>query len=71
MISMPGWQLEQRRRENRRRELVELLQHRILVSLQERLDKDENLLALVDQVQEASLDPYTAAHRILQGRATP
>jgi LAO/AO transport system kinase len=64
-------QLEQRRRENRRRELVELLQHRILVSLQERLDKDENLLALVDQVQEASLDPYTAAHRILQGRATP
>jgi LAO/AO transport system kinase len=64
-------QLEQRRRENRRRELVELLQHRILVSLQERLDKDESLLALVDQVQEASLDPYTAAHRILQGRATP
>jgi LAO/AO transport system kinase len=64
-------QLEQRRRENRRRELVELLRHRILASLLERLDKDENLLALVDQVQEASLDPYTAAHRLLQERTTP
>jgi LAO/AO transport system kinase len=64
-------QLEQRRRENRRRELVELLRHRILASLLERLDKDENLLALVDQVQEARLDPYTAAHRLLQERTTP
>jgi LAO/AO transport system kinase len=64
-------QLDQRRRENRRRELLELLQQRILASLRERLDKDESLLALVDQVQDASLDPYTAAQHILQGRATP
>jgi LAO/AO transport system kinase len=64
-------QLDQRRRENRRRELLELLQQRILASLRERLDKDESLLALVDQVQDASLDPYTAAQHILQGRSTP
>ncbi len=63
-------QLVQRRRERRRRELLELLQHRLLTSLLERLEKDESLLALVDKVQEATLDPYTAAQDILQERTT-
>ena len=60
--------LTQRRREHRRRELLDLLQRRLLVSLQERLDRDESLLDLVDQVEDATLDPYTAAQRILEGR---
>lgn len=60
-----------RRREHRRRELLALLQHRLLVSLLARLAKDENLLGLVEKVQEATMDPYTAAQQILEGRSTP
>ncbi len=62
---------DQRRRDNRNRELLDLLQHRILTSVLERLEKDDNLLALVDQVQSATLDPYTATEQILQGRTIP
>ena len=63
--------LVERRREHRHRELLELLQHRLLASLQEHLQQDENLLRLVDQVQAATVDPYTAAHQILEGKAKP
>jgi LAO/AO transport system kinase len=63
--------LVERRREHRHRELLGLLQHRLLASLLERLEQDENLLGLVEQVQAATVDPYTAAHHILQGRSTP
>lgn len=64
-------ELVERRREHRRRELLELLQHRLLTSLLERLEQDESLLGLLDQVQTAKMDPYTAAQYILEGRATP
>lgn len=64
-------QLALRRREQRRQELEELLQHRLLASLLARLKQDERLLELVEQVQAATLDPYTAAQRILQGQASP
>jgi LAO/AO transport system kinase len=57
--------LEHRRREHRRRELLELLQRRLLASLIARLEQDERLLALVEQVQHATLDPYTAVQQIL------
>ena len=70
MLEKTG-QLLQRRREHRRRDLLELCQHRILTSLLERLNKDERLLSLVDQVQEATLDPYTAAQQIIKARETP
>ncbi len=58
-------QLTERRRAHRRRELLELLQHRLLTSILERMDHDNALNALVGQVQDATLDPYTAAQQIL------
>jgi LAO/AO transport system kinase len=58
-------QLTERRRAHRRRELLELLQYRLLNSILERMDHDTALNALVDQVQDATLDPYTAAQQIL------
>ena len=70
MLEKTG-QLLQRRREHRRRDLLELCQHRILTSLLERLNKDDRLLSLVDQVQESTLDPYTAAQQIIESRETP
>lgn len=58
-------QLIERRRAHRRRELLELLQHRLLSAILERMDHDSALNALVQQVQDATLDPYTAAQQIL------
>ncbi|ETW96551.1 MAG: hypothetical protein ETSY1_26195 [Candidatus Entotheonella factor] len=58
-------QLAERRRAHRRRELLELLQHRLLTSILERMDHDPDLHTLVEQVQDAALDPYTAAQQIL------
>ncbi len=60
-------QLNERRRAHRRREFLELLQHRLLASVLERLDHDTALNALVQQVQDATVDPYTAAQQILAG----
>jgi LAO/AO transport system kinase len=58
-------QLTERRRAHRRRELLELLQHRLLSSILERMNHDSSLNDLVQQVQDATLDPYTAAQHIL------
>jgi LAO/AO transport system kinase len=60
--------LVRRRREQRRKELLELLQHRLLQMLLAQLEQVDGLQGLVDQVQEAAIDPYTAAQQILQGR---
>jgi LAO/AO transport system kinase len=57
--------LQLRRGEHRREELLQLLQRRLLASLNARLEQDEGLLALVEQVQQATLDPYTAVQQIL------
>lgn len=62
--------LTTRRREHRRRELLELLQHRLLQTLLAQLDQEEGLQDLVDQVEEATIDPYTAGREILQHRLT-
>jgi LAO/AO transport system kinase len=61
--------LAARRRAHRRQELLELLQHRLLVSLLARMEQDDTLQTLVEEVQEATVDPYTAAQQILEGRA--
>jgi LAO/AO transport system kinase len=58
-------QLTERRRAHRRRELLELLQHHILTSILDRMNHDSALNDLVQQVQDATLDPYTAAQHIL------
>lgn len=58
-------QLTVRRRSHRRKELLDLLQHRLLQDLLAQLAQNDTLQALVDQVQDATIDPYTAAQRIL------
>ena len=58
-------QWAQRRGEHRRKELFELLQHRLLHMLMAQLEHEEGLQELVSQVQDAALDPYTAAQQIL------
>jgi LAO/AO transport system kinase len=57
--------LTSRRREHRRKELLDLLQHRLLHMLLTQLGREENLQGLVEQVQDAAIDPYTAAQQIL------
>jgi hypothetical protein len=44
---------------------LQLLQRRLLALLHARFAQDEGLLALVEQVQQATLDPYTAVQQIL------
>ena len=61
-------QLHARRRAHRRQELLELLQQRLLQRLQQQLAQEEALQELVAQVQESTLDPYTAAQQILEER---
>ncbi len=58
-------QLTERRRAHRQHELLELLQHRLLTSILERMEHDLTLHTLVTQVQDATLDPYTATQQIL------
>jgi LAO/AO transport system kinase len=67
MLKTTG-QLAVRRREQRRTELLELLQRRLLEALLAQLEHEEGLLELVEQVQEAAVDPYTAVQQILQER---
>ncbi len=57
--------LSQRRSEQRRKELLELLQHRLLQRLLAELDHDEGLQELLSKVQESVVDPYTAVQCIL------
>ncbi|MGQ4809048.1 putative GTPase [Candidatus Entotheonellaceae bacterium PAL068K] len=64
--------LRQRRREHRRLELLELLQHRLLRALIAQLDQENSLQSLAKQVQEATLDPYTAMQQIFEAwRSSP
>lgn len=58
--------LSQRRAEQRRQELLELLQHRFLQRLLLELEQDERLQELVSNVQASLIDPYTAVQRILE-----
>jgi GTPase len=61
-------QLLARRRAYRRQELLELLQHRLLQELLQQFEREEALRGLVEQVQEATVDPYTAVQQILAAR---
>ena len=59
-------QLLVRRRQCRQKELVALLQQRLMAMLVARLEQHEVLHKLNEQVQEGQLDPYTAAEQILE-----
>jgi LAO/AO transport system kinase len=58
-------QLLVRRRAQRRKELLALLQQRLLQDLLGQLSQQETLQELVERVEDATLDPYTATQRIL------
>jgi LAO/AO transport system kinase len=60
--------LTARRRDNRRKELLELLQQRLLAQLQARMEREGELHRLVARVQETEIDPYTAAQQILDAQ---
>ena len=61
-------QLMERRRAHRRTELLQLLKHRLLQDLLVQLEQQGTLQTLVEQVQEGTVDPYTAAQRIFAER---
>lgn len=61
-------QLAARRRMQRRQELLDLLQQRLLHLVIQQLEQETALQGLMEQVQEAVMDPYTAAQQILEER---
>jgi LAO/AO transport system kinase len=61
-------QLIVRRRQHRRKELLALLQQRLMAMIEAQLEHHEALLKLNDQVQEGLVDPYTAVEQILEGK---
>jgi len=58
-------QLLVRRRQRRQKELLALLQQRLMAMLGARLEQHEVLHTLNEQVQEGQIDPYTAVEQIL------
>jgi LAO/AO transport system kinase len=62
--------LQARRARHRRNELWELVEHRVMQRLTQRVREDQQLAALVEQVMHATLDPHTAAARILDDEDT-
>jgi LAO/AO transport system kinase len=63
-------QLDMRRRQQRRQELLGLLQQRLMARLEVQLEQHEALQGLSEQVQEGLVDPYTAVEQILGGKDT-
>jgi LAO/AO transport system kinase len=61
-------QLLVRRRQRRQKELLALLQQRLMAMLVARLEQHEVLHKLNEQVQEGQVDPYTAVEQILGGK---
>ena len=58
-------QLAARRRQNRRQELLDLLQQQLMATLTTQFENGEARASLLEQVEEGAVDPYTAAQRML------
>ena len=58
-------QLAARRRQNRRQELLDLLQRQLMATLTTQFENGEARASLLVQVEEGVVDPYTAAQRML------
>ena len=58
-------QLVARRQQNRRRELLDLLQQQLMATLTAQFANGEVQSGLLEQVEAGVLDPYTAAQRML------
>jgi LAO/AO transport system kinase len=63
-------ELQRRRARHRRNELWELVQARVRQRLTERVGHDPALAAIVAQVMQGALDPYSAAARLLDDEQT-
>lgn len=61
--------LTERRKQNRRQELVDLLHQQLMSTLKSRFDDGEAHSDLLERVESGSLDPYTAARRMLRESA--
>ena len=58
-------QLEVRRQQNRRRELLDLLQQQLMATLTAQFEDGRAHSGLLDRVEEGAVDPYTAAQQML------
>ena len=58
-------QLTARRRQNRRQELLDLLQQQLMATLTAQFENGEAHSGLLEQVQEGAVDPYTAVQQML------
>jgi LAO/AO transport system kinase len=63
-------ELQRRRAQHRRKELWDLVEHRVSQRLTQRVREDSTLAALVEKVMRAEVDPHTAAARIMDDEAT-
>ena len=62
-------QLSQRRREQRKEELLHIIEHRIRGRLLNLMERDGLLLRSLEKVERGELDPYSAAAEILSSKA--
>jgi LAO/AO transport system kinase len=61
--------LSQQRQKQRREELIQAIEQGVSERLSRLMEKDENLIALSEKVENGELDPYSAARDILSNRA--
>ncbi len=64
-------QLAQRRREQRRQEFIEAIEHSIRDKLLILVQQDKVLIKYIDLVENAKIDPYTAANKVLKSAKLP
>ena len=61
-------QLAARRQQNRRQELLDLLQQQLMATLTAQIQDNEAHSGLLEQVEGGTVDPYTAAQKMLTER---
>jgi len=64
-------QLDQRRREQRRQEFIEAVESSIKDKLLMLVQQDKVLSKYIDLVENAKIDPYSAANKVLQSATLP
>jgi len=61
-------QLDQRRREQRKREFLETVEHRVSDELLKLVEQNEDMGKYMDRVEAGEIDPYSAADEIMRPR---
>jgi LAO/AO transport system kinase len=62
-------ELSRQRQQQRRAELIQAIEQEVSERLSGLMEKDENLIALCEQVEKGERDPYSAARDILNNKA--